>query len=128
MCGRAGTRNFDVEHFVSHVKDMLGVPPRPEIMLETSLQGAWSFGGEFEFVMSVLVMLSTSVASPWMISSWVSRICWVMPGWSKRRVVSFEGVRARARALWPFRSVYARQAFAQPPVAPRKAMVISMVW
>jgi hypothetical protein len=30
--------------------------------------------------------------------------------------------------LWPFRSVYARQAFAQPPVAPRKAMVISMVW
>lgn len=96
----------------------------PEIMWETRVVPC-----EVVETMRVFITVSMSRASPWMIRRWVSRMDWVRPDWERSWVVSFLGSRARAMALWPLRRVWERQAFVQPPVAPRKAIVpVDIFW
>lgn len=68
-------------------------------MLVTRVQAPLGAFLGVELMMRVFMMLSTSVASPSIISSWRDRISSVIPGWERSSAVSFDGVRARALAL-----------------------------
>lgn len=125
MCGNVGIRIVILSQGFALVQDIVGAPPIPEMMVETS----WHLPSPCALLvvevemMRVFITSSTFVASPCWMRRFLSRISCVRPGCSRSWAVSFEGVRAIAIALWPLRKVRARQAFAQPPVAPKNAIV-----